>query len=109
MIIWLDEHLAPSIALFIYQEFKIECVHIKDVIGNQSSDLEIYVAARKANAVIITKDSDFVNLFFKLGSPPKIIYLTCGNISNKNLRLLLSEKLLQVITEVLSNDYTTLE
>ena len=109
MIIWLDEHLAPSIATFIYEIFKLEYRHINEIVGRESSDLEIFVAARKANAVIISKDSDFADLFYKLGAPPKIIYLTCGNISNKNLKLLLSEKLLSAIAEVLNNDFTTLE
>ena len=38
----------------------------------------------------MTKDSDFVDLVCRLGTPPKIIWLTCGNVTNRNLRELLT-------------------
>jgi predicted nuclease of predicted toxin-antitoxin system len=36
--------------------------------------------------VIMTKDSDFVDLVCRLGVPPQILWLTCGNVTNRNLR-----------------------
>ena len=49
---------------------------------------------QKAQGVIMmTKDSDFVDLVDRLGSPPQIIWLTCGNTSNARLREILSETL----------------
>jgi predicted nuclease of predicted toxin-antitoxin system len=36
------------------------------------------------------KDSDFVDLVCRLGVPPPIIWLTCGNVTNRNLRNLLT-------------------
>jgi predicted nuclease of predicted toxin-antitoxin system len=44
-------------------------------------DEEIFLAARKAGAHIMTKDSDFVRIPDRLGPPPTIIWLTCGNTS----------------------------
>lgn len=41
----------------------------------------------------MTKDSDFVDLVDRLGSPPQIIWLTCGNTSNARLREILSSVL----------------
>jgi predicted nuclease of predicted toxin-antitoxin system len=41
----------------------------------------------------MTKDSDFVTLHNQLGGPPQIIWLTCGNTSNRYLRELLSRAL----------------
>lgn len=38
----------------------------------------------------MTKDSDFVDLVCRLGIPPQIIWLTCGNVTNRNLRQLLT-------------------
>jgi predicted nuclease of predicted toxin-antitoxin system len=75
-------------------------------------DIEIFEVARVANAVIMTKDSDFVDLVCRLGIPPQIIWLTCGNVTNRNLRQLLSstlpkalEKLREgeIIVEISSN------
>jgi predicted nuclease of predicted toxin-antitoxin system len=37
----------------------------------------------------MTKDSDFVDLVERLGPPPQIIWLTCGNTSNLRLREIL--------------------
>ncbi len=108
MTIWIDEHIAPAIAQFISSTFKINCFHISEVIGNKSTDLEIFAAARKANAIIITKDADFVNLYSKHGAPPKIIHLQCGNISNKDLKTLINQKLIISIDEVINNDFSTL-
>jgi predicted nuclease of predicted toxin-antitoxin system len=45
----------------------------------------------------MTKDSDFISLLDKFGSPPKIIWLTCGNTSNYNLKIILSKTLQQSI------------
>ena len=35
---------------------------------------------------MITKDRDFVQLLERLGPPPKVIWVTCGNISNAQMR-----------------------
>ena len=49
-------------------------------------DIEIFEAARAENAVIMTKDNDFIDLVYRLGTPPQILWLTCGNVTNRNLR-----------------------
>jgi predicted nuclease of predicted toxin-antitoxin system len=50
---------------------------------------EIYLAARGAGAVVLTKDGDFAQLQAHLGPPPKVIWLRCGNTSNARLREIL--------------------
>ena len=50
-------------------------------------------AARQANAVVMTKDADFVEIVERLGPPPAVIWLTCGNTSNAALRDLLKKTL----------------
>lgn len=49
------------------------------------------MAARQAGATIMTKDEDFVYLLEEMGSPPQIIWLTCGNTSNAELKRILNE------------------
>jgi len=51
-----------------------------------AKDTEIFQAARAANAIVLTKDSDFADLLDQLGPPPSVIWLTCGNTSNAVLR-----------------------
>jgi predicted nuclease of predicted toxin-antitoxin system len=45
----------------------------------------------------MTKDSDFVDLVERLGAPPQIIWLTCGNTSNDRLREILSSTLAEAL------------
>jgi len=47
---------------------------------------KIFNEAKKADTIVITKYIDFSILQERLGSPPKIIWLTCGNTSNKRLK-----------------------
>lgn len=46
-------------------------------------------AAREANVVVLTKDADFVLLQERLGPPPAIVWVRCGNTSNAHLKRLL--------------------
>ena len=96
--IWIDAHLAPSIALWITAEFGHKAVALRDLGLRDAEDLEIYQAARDADAIVITKDSDFVLLLERFGSPPKVILLTCGNTSNSSLRTILSATLSDALT-----------
>jgi predicted nuclease of predicted toxin-antitoxin system len=108
MTIWTDEHIAPSIASFISTTFKVSCRHISEVVGNASTDLEIFFAARSAEVIIISKDADFVKLFTEYGAPPKIIHLQCGNISNKDLKYLLEQKFIPCVNEAINNNFAIL-
>ncbi len=47
----------------------------------------------KLTVILMTKDSDFVDLVDRLGAPPQIIWLTCGNTSNARLQEILSATL----------------
>ena len=57
----------------------MKAVAVRDLGLRDSSDREIFEAARVANAILISKDSDFVELGLGRGSPPKLIWITCGS------------------------------
>lgn len=59
---WLDAHLSPKIAVWLRSELDIGASTLKELGLRDAEDDEIFHAARDANAVIITKDVDFVNL-----------------------------------------------
>ena len=42
---------------------------------------------RQGNVIVLTKDSDFVQLLERRGPPPQVVWLTCGNTSNLALTL----------------------
>lgn len=89
MIIWIDAQISPALAKWIETIFRIQAHALRDVGLRDATDREIFQAARTAGATVLTKDSDFVTLQHQLGSPPQIIWLTCGNTSNRYLRTLL--------------------
>ena len=97
MIIWVDAQLPPALAPWIEREFGIECRALRDVGLRDATDREIFKAAKAHGSVIMTKDSDFVKLQAQYGSPPDVIWLTCGNTSNSALRALLIGSLPQAI------------
>jgi predicted nuclease of predicted toxin-antitoxin system len=82
----LDAHIAPSLAAWIKEEFGIECYSFDFLEWRTLSDLDAFQKARELNATILSKDNDFITLQEKLKSPPKIIWLTCGNTSKESLK-----------------------
>ena len=93
MTIWLDEHLSPQLASWIVQTFGCEAVHIRDLGLARAEDQHVFHAARQANAFLLTKDADFIALLERFGPPPHVIWLTCGNTSNANLKRSLQRSL----------------
>jgi len=84
--IWLDNHLSPKLALWIGDIFGEPCVQVRDLGLARAADLEIFSTARKDATVLISKDRDFAELVARLGPPPGIILLSCGNTSTVYLR-----------------------
>ncbi|PZO57655.1 MAG: hypothetical protein DCF15_06625 [Phormidesmis priestleyi] len=93
MTIWVDAHLSPGISVWIYNTLRIEAIALRDLGLRDAEDTEIFESAKTQQAIVMTKDSDFVDLVERLGSPPQIIWLTCGNTSNARLRYILIKTL----------------
>lgn len=93
MIIWLDAQLPPSVAAWITATLGIEAHAVRDLGLRHAKDAPIFQAARDAEAVVMTKDRDFMEMVQRLGSPPKVLWVTCGNTSNARLREILSREL----------------
>lgn len=90
MKIWVDAQLPPTLAQWLSATFDdVEAAALRDLSLRDAQDIEIFTAARTEHAVIMTKDRDFIDLVDRLGSPPQVIWLTCGNVTNRNLRQLL--------------------
>lgn len=73
-------------------------------VGLRDADVQtIFERARIANVILLSKDVDFVNMVSRLGAPPKLIWLTCSNVSNEALRTLLLTRFHMALT-VLESD-----
>lgn len=84
--VWIDAQLPPALADWLRREFKVDAVHVKTLGLHQAEDSPIFDAARTAVDVVITKDDDFVRLLDRLGPPPRVLWVRCGNVKNAMLR-----------------------
>jgi predicted nuclease of predicted toxin-antitoxin system len=98
----IDAQLSPNLAVWIFDTFGIESFSAKFLGYEASIDKTIFDYAKSKNAIVITKDSDFIDLSNRFGSPPKIIWITCGNTSKKKMKEILKDHLLKAI-ELLEN------
>jgi predicted nuclease of predicted toxin-antitoxin system len=107
--IWIDAQLSPALAAWINKEFEdVRAQSVRAVSLRDASDEEIFFAARHAGAIVMSKDSDFVRLLERHGTPPKVIWVTCGNTSNRKMKSILSKVLLPAI-RILEGDEVLVE
>ena len=93
MKIWIDAQMSPAIASWITSNYAVTAVAIRDLGLRDATDKGIFEAARQENAVVMSKDSDFVLLLDIFGPPPQVIWVTCGNTSNARLKEVLTNTL----------------
>jgi predicted nuclease of predicted toxin-antitoxin system len=86
----LDNQLPPALAEWMRETCGVECLPVRDLRLQRASDREIFMAARQASAIVMTKDADFIDLLEQHGPPPQIVLVSCGNTSNDRLRRLVS-------------------
>ena len=108
MTIWIDAHLSPAIAPWISRTFGISAFSLRDLGLRDAEDPEIFEAGKAQKIIFMTKDSDFVDLVERLGSPPQIIWLTFGNTSNAQLKEILTTTLPRAL-EILATGESLVE
>jgi predicted nuclease of predicted toxin-antitoxin system len=84
--VWVDAQLPPTLARWLRDLGEISAFHVADLGLLAAEDVVIFNKAREADAVVITKDSDFVQLQERHGPPPRLVWITCGNRSNPFLK-----------------------
>ena len=93
MTIWVDAQLPPGIAAWIAETFGVSAIAVRDLGLRDADDRDIFAAAKAHDAIVMTKDRDFVALLDRHGFPPRVLWLTCGNTSNARLREILDATL----------------
>lgn len=56
MIIWIDAQFSPAIATWLNNTFSVGAVAVRDLQLREAKDAEIFSAARRNDAVVMTKD-----------------------------------------------------
>lgn len=78
-----DAQLPPALCGWFVEQGH-EAQHVTQLLGGQTPDAAIAAYAGASNWVLVTKDDDFA-----LRYPPddyQLVWLRCGNITNKALR-----------------------
>ena len=67
-----------------------DAIHTLDLLaGNRTADERIIEVADREQRVVVTKDADFVDSHILHTRPAKILLISTGNISNRDLEALL--------------------
>jgi predicted nuclease of predicted toxin-antitoxin system len=87
VIFWVDAQLPPALAHWLAERFRVEARAVRDLGLREAEDPVIFERARTGeDVVLISKDSDFIELITRRGPPPRLLWVTCGNVTNQRLR-----------------------
>jgi predicted nuclease of predicted toxin-antitoxin system len=87
------------------EELGVDAVAVRDLGLRSAEDPTIFARVRDQGGVVVqSKDRDVVDLVTRLGPPPEIIWLTCGNTSTAYLRGILREAWPQIAALVAAGE-----
>ncbi len=93
----LSRRLVPVLDTYFPDTTQVALIELDKVF-----DIYIWEYAKDNEFIIVTKDSDFEELSILYGSPPKVIWIKLGNVSNKViLEALIDNR--ELIRETLNN------
>jgi predicted nuclease of predicted toxin-antitoxin system len=103
-----DAHL-PRHLSFLLKHHGYDAIHTLDLAkGNRTADNQINDISENEQRIVITKDADFVDSFLLTKKPYKLLLVSTGNITNKELSELFIKNLLIITTAFFEYDYVEL-
>ncbi|MCQ3810941.1 MAG: DUF5615 family PIN-like protein [Acidimicrobiia bacterium] len=102
----LDQNLSRRLVEMLVAEYPGSS-HVAEIGLDTATDNTIWEYAHDHDFVIVSKDSDFRQLAFLLGPPPKAIWLRVGNATTLEVLDVLQQHR-DVITEFNANDQEAL-
>ena len=91
-----DENLSPRLVAGLSDVFP-ESVHVRDVGLSRATDAAIWRYARDHKLAIVSKDSDFHQVSFVRGAPPKVIWIRRGNCTTADVETLLRSNRTEIL------------
>jgi predicted nuclease of predicted toxin-antitoxin system len=76
--------------------------------ANRTTDEQINDVADREQRVVVTKDADFVDSHLLRGRPAKLLLISTGNISNRDLEALVVPVIPDVVREFGSHSFLEL-
>jgi len=77
-------------------------------LGNRTPDNSVTGIADQNERVLVTKDGDFVNSHLLFGHPAKLLFVTTGNVSNRELEQLLVPLISRIATDFQTHSFLEL-
>ena len=93
-----DQNLSRKLVARLTDLFS-DCSHVQFHDLADKTDTEIWEFAKTNEFYIVTQDADFTERSRLYGSPPKVIWMRCGNIPTKQVERILRSGL-EVIQEL---------
>jgi predicted nuclease of predicted toxin-antitoxin system len=86
-----------------------DAVHTLDLPdGNRTTDAQINDVAEREQRVVVSKDADFVDGHLLLGRPAKLLLISTGNISNRDLEALVAPLIPDIVRELQTHSFLEL-
>jgi predicted nuclease of predicted toxin-antitoxin system len=86
-----------------------DAVHTLDLPeGNRTTDTQVIACADQEQRVVVTKDADFVNEHVLHGRPAKLLLVSTGNISNRELERLVVPLIPDLVREFQAHSFLEL-
>ena len=82
-----DENLSPRLVVRLADIYP-ECTHVSRVGLARAPDETLWRYARENSLMIVTQDADFGEMSVLIDSPPKVIWIRCGNCSTREIETL---------------------
>ncbi|MEM9820700.1 MAG: DUF5615 family PIN-like protein [Bacteroidota bacterium] len=98
-----DAQLPRKLATYL-NEKGYDCIHTLDLPKkNATPDQEINELSIKESRIVISKGYDFYNRYFTKLEPYKLLQISTGNLSTKNLIDLFDKNLERIVEEISHN------
>ncbi len=83
-----DQNLSPILKVALMDLFP-ESLHVRDIGLEAANDVDVWEYAKVHGFIIVSKDSDFRQLSFASGYPPRVVWIRRGNCSTSEIESIL--------------------
>ena len=91
-----DENVSPRLVAGLSDVFP-GSVHVRDVGLARATDAAVWGYAQDHDLAIVSKDSDFHQVSFVRGPPPKVIRIRRGNCTTADIKALLRSNRTEIL------------
>jgi predicted nuclease of predicted toxin-antitoxin system len=91
-----DQNLSPGLVTLLWDLFP-DSTHVQQAGLGDASDKAVWEYARAGEFTVVSKDTDFIDRATVEGPPPKVIAVTLGNCTTRQVESLLRMKIQAIL------------